>query len=73
MDFIDKLRQHAKKIEIMRDNLLTEEATKTALVMPFFSLLDYDVFNPMEFVPEYVADVGTKKGEKVDYAIMNDG
>lgn len=36
MDFIDKLRQHAKKIEIMRDNLLTEEATKTALVMPFF-------------------------------------
>ena len=36
-------------------------------------MLDYDVFNPMEFVPEYVADVGTKKGEKVDYAIMNDG
>lgn len=71
MDFIDKLKQHVKKIEIIKDSLLTEEATKTALVMPFFKLLEYDVFNPMEFVPEYVADVGSKKGEKVDYAIMS--
>ena len=38
--------------------------------MPFFSLLGYDVFNPTEFVPEYIADVGIKKGEKVDYAIV---
>lgn len=41
--------------------------------MPFFNLLDYDVFNPQEFIPEFTADVGTKKGEKVDYAIMKDG
>ena len=41
--------------------------------MPFFQLLGYDVFNPLEFVPEYTADVGIKKGEKVDYAILNDG
>ncbi len=58
---------------MMKDSLLTEEATKTALIMPFFNLLDYDVFNPMEFVPEYTADIGSKKGEKIDYAIMNDG
>ncbi len=58
---------------MVRGNLATEEATKTALIMPFFSLLGYDVFNPMEFIPEFVADVGTKKGEKVDYAIMNEG
>lgn len=41
--------------------------------MPLFQALGYDVFNPMEFVPEYTADVGIKKGEKVDYAILTDG
>lgn len=30
------------------------------------------MFNPLEFVPEFTADVGIKKGEKVDYAIMVD-
>jgi hypothetical protein len=41
--------------------------------MPFFQLLGYDVFNPHEFLPEFTADVGIKKGEKVDYAIIKDG
>ena len=44
-----------------------------SLVVPFFAMLGYDVFNPEEFVPEYTADVGIKKGEKVDYAIVKDG
>ena len=47
-----------------------EEATKTSLIMPLFQLLGYDIFNPNEFTPEYIADVGIKKGEKVDYAII---
>lgn len=50
----------------------TEEATKNAFVMPFISVLGYDVFNPHEVVPEFTADVGTKKGEKVDYAVLKD-
>lgn len=41
--------------------------------MPFFQALGYDIFNPLEFVPEFTADVGIKKGEKVDYAIILDG
>ena len=41
--------------------------------MPFFQMLGYDIFNPLEFCPEYTADVGIKKGEKVDYAILKDG
>lgn len=40
------------------------------MVVPFFQLLGYDVFNPLEFCPEYIADVGIKKGKKVDYAII---
>lgn len=72
MDFIDKLKQFSKRVESLKDNIQTEEATKTSLIMPFFSLLGYDVFNPDEFIPEFTADVGIKKGEKVDYAILQD-
>ena len=52
---------------------MTEEATKNALVMPFFAMLGYDVFDTNEFMPEFVCDFGTKKGEKIDYAILKDG
>lgn len=73
MDFIDKLRQFSKRVESLKGSISTEEATKTSLIMPFFSMLGYDVFNPDEFLPEFTADVGIKKGEKVDYAIMQEG
>ena len=73
MDFIDQLKQFSKRVESMKDSIQTEEATKTAIIMPFFAMLGYDVFNPQEFVPEFTADVGIKKGEKVDYAIIKEG
>ena len=72
MDFIDKLKQFSKRVDSLKDTISTEEATKTSLIMPFFAMLGYDVFNPEEFLPEFTADVGIKKGEKVDYAIMKD-
>lgn len=72
-DFSDQLKIFTARIEDLRVHLQTEEATKTAIVLPFFQLLGYDVFNPLEFVPEFTADVGIKKGEKVDYAVMKDG
>jgi len=73
MDLIDNLKNLAQKILKIKDSVLTEEATKNALVMPFISMLGYDVFDPTEVVPEYTADIGTKKGEKVDYAVFKDG
>lgn len=73
MDFIDQLKLISQRVNALKDQLQTEEATKMSLVIPFFQCLGYDVFNPLEFVPEYIADVCTKKGEKVDYAIMIDG
>ena len=69
MEFEEKLNQFVERVKKIKDSINTEEATKTSLIMPFFSLLGYDVFNPNEFTPEYTADVGIKKGEKVDYAI----
>lgn len=72
--FEEKLADVARRAQEYRSSLVTEEATKTALVMPFISqVLGYDVFNPSEVVPEFVADLGLKKGEKIDYAIMRDG
>ena len=56
-----------------KENIQTEEATKMAFIAPFLNLLGYDVFNPTIVVPEFVADIGSKKGEKVDYAIMDNG
>ncbi|WP_229360290.1 type I restriction endonuclease [Ferrimonas sediminicola] len=74
MDFIERLEALAKKLEQVKETLATEEATKNALVMPFLhSVLGYDVFDPTEVIPEFTADTGTKKGEKVDYALMKDG
>ncbi|GAA0492652.1 type I restriction endonuclease [Salinibacillus aidingensis] len=72
-DFKGSLVSLSKRVEKMKDSISTEEATKTSIIMPFFQLLGYDVFNPEEFTPEYITDVGIKKGEKVDYAIMDEG
>ena len=56
-----------------RDKLATEEAAKTTLVLPFLRALGYNIFDPDEVVPEFTCDVGTKKGEKVDYGICVGG
>lgn len=73
MDFKDEIKQIAERITNLKDKIQTEEATKNAFIMPFLKALGYDVFNPLEVVPEYVTDIGTKKGEKIDYAIFKDG
>ena len=72
MDLIDRINQLKSRIAKQRDMLSTEEATKNALVMPFLSALGYDVFDPTQVIPEFTADVGVKKGEKVDYAVKKD-
>ncbi len=73
MDFIDQIRAIASRIEATKHLIQTEEATKNAFIMPLIQALGYNVFDPLEVTPELVADIGTKKGEKVDYAILKDG
>jgi hypothetical protein len=74
MDIAERAQALALKIRKHKDGIETEEATKNAFVMPFIStVLGYDVFNPAEVIPEFTADVGTKRGEKIDYAIVHDG
>ena len=59
---------HSQK-EYAKNN---EEATKNAMIIPFIEALGYDTRMLNEVIPEFTADVGTKKGEKVDYAIMKE-
>ncbi|HPC03415.1 MAG TPA: type I restriction endonuclease [Syntrophales bacterium] len=73
MDFIDKICELSARISKQLENIQTEEATKHALVMPFIAALGYNVFDPTEVTPELCADVGLKKSEKVDYAILSNG
>lgn len=73
MDFKDSIKHLSERIVKLKDSLLTEEATKNAFIMPFINALGYDVFDPLEVVPEMVCDIGTKKGEKIDYAILKEG
>ncbi|RYZ96434.1 MAG: restriction endonuclease, partial [Moraxellaceae bacterium] len=73
MDFIDQLRMLSTRITNTKNLIQTEEATKNSMVMPLIQILGYNVFDPLEVTPELISDIGTKKGEKVDYAILKDG
>lgn len=73
MEIKERLYSLSERIDKILDQIKTEEGTKQSLILPFFQILGYDVFNPLEFCPEFDADYGIKKGEKVDYAILIDG
>lgn len=73
MDFKDQIKIISERTLKLKEQILTEEATKNAFIMPFIQSLGYDIFNPIEVVPEFVTDIGLKKGEKIDYAIFNEG
>ena len=73
MDFKDLIKQLGERVLKLKSQVNTEEATKNAFIMPFIRELGYDVFNPAEVTPELVADIGVKQGEKIDYAILQNG
>ncbi|HOW24646.1 MAG TPA: type I restriction endonuclease [Bacteroidales bacterium] len=73
MDLKDQIKQLAERVTKLKSQIQTEEATKMAFIVPFIQCLGYDIFNPLEVVPEFISDIGIKKGEKIDYAILKDG
>ena len=72
MDFAEQIRELIVLLDKNKDYVFTEEATKHSMVMPFLQVLGYNIFDPTEVIPEFTADIGIKKGEKVDYAIAFD-
>lgn len=72
MAFKDELQKLSVQIKERIAHITNEEMTKQALIIPFIQTLGFDVFNPIEVRPEYSADFGNKKGERVDYALFKD-
>lgn len=72
MGFREDLQKLSAQIAERKAHVTNEEMTKQVLIMPFIQTLGFDVFNPLEVRPEYMADFGKKKSEKVDYAIFKD-
>ena len=73
MQLIPEIEALASKAIELRDYITSEEGSKTSLVLPLLGILGYDVFNPKQVAAEFIADMGIKKGEKVDYALMGSG
>ena len=61
MEFQEKLKEFAKKVPALVESSQTEEATKMSLIMPFFNMLGYNIFDPTEFCPEFTADIEDRK------------
>lgn len=72
MGFKEDLQRLSIQVKERKEYITNEEMTKQALIIPFIQILGFDVFNPLEVRPEYIADFGKKKGEKVDYALFKD-
>ena len=73
MSFSDEINIIRTRILEKVKYIKTEEATKDSLIRPLLVALGYDVSDPTEIVPEFNCDFGTKKGEKVDFAILKNG
>jgi hypothetical protein len=69
MAFPDAIRTLANQIEERKSRVQTEEAVKQALILPFLSVLGFDIYNPDELVPEFRAG-WAKQAEKIDYAVL---
>lgn len=72
MTFKDDIQKLSVQVKERKEYITNEEMTKQALIIPFIQILGFDVFNPIEIRPEYSADFGIKKGEKVDYALFKE-
>lgn len=76
MVFFEDIANVAEKVRKRAELVKGEEATKMGLIIPFFSALGYDIFDPREVIPEFIADFATRSAgqfQKVDYAIAING
>ena len=68
-----KLQKHAVLCVEQSRFCKTEEATKQSLVLRFFSMLGYDVFNMQEVIPEFSTGFSDKIKKRADYVIAKNG
>ena len=73
MSLLPALQSLAGRASAQTAHLATVEATKNALVLPFFQALGYDVFDPSEFIPEPGPELGFTDSVRPDYLVLRDG
>lgn len=72
-DFGDRIKAVVAELRKRVPHCKTEEATKMSLILPFLEkVLGWNPYDPHQLVPEFAADIGTKRGEKVDFATLAD-
>lgn len=73
MGLLEDLRQLSEQVRKRATLVKGEEGAKQSLVLPFFQVLGYDIYDPSEVQPEYTADFAKRKAngqmEKIDYAL----
>lgn len=72
MSFVEDIAKLSEQVRKRAEQVVGEEATKQALILPFLSTLGYDIWDPTEVIPEFISDSAKKKAgqfEKVDYAV----
>ena len=68
----DQLTILSEKLQILKNKVSSEEATKQSMVLPLLHILGYDIFDPEEVIPEVPCNLAYK-GDKVDYVLANNG
>jgi hypothetical protein len=69
---LKELKALSERVKEFKDVVQGEQHTKNVLIEPMLKLLGFDIANPFDIITEYTCDFGVKKGEKVDYALMQD-
>jgi len=72
MDLYNSLLDLSEKVTKFKDMIQNEIQTRNVFVDPFLRILGFDVSNPLDVILECTCDMGTKKGEEVDYALLKD-
>ncbi len=74
-DLRSKLAELSRRVRELHERVKgNEQATKQALIVPFFTLLGYDVTNPQECLAEHKLDFGRGRSTKpIDWVFSVDG
>ena len=72
MDFKDQIKQLSERVVKLKENIQTEEATKTAFIMPMIQALGYDIFDPTEVVPEFTCDPASRRARRSTGCCLTD-
>lgn len=72
MGLKEQISELPSRIASIKHMVKNEEATKQFMILPLFSILGYDIFNPEEVQPEVSCDI-TCKGDRIDYVICKNG